>query len=52
MKLEQTATISSKYLKKRNFADDGVVDIDGDVQTHLIRQLRQQLLLVCEADVW
>lgn len=40
--------MSSEYLKKRNFADDGVVDVDGDVQTHFIRQLGQQLLLVCE----
>lgn len=29
------------YLKKRNFADNGVVDIYRDVQTHFIGQLRQ-----------
>lgn len=38
------------YLKKSDFADDGVVDIYSDVQTHFIWQLSQQLLLIWRAD--
>lgn len=38
----------NSYLKKRDFADDGVVDIYSDVQTHFIWQLSQQLLLIFE----
>lgn len=34
------------YLEKRDFADNGVVDIYGDVEPHLIRQLCQQFLLI------
>lgn len=34
------------YLEKRDFADDGVVDVYSNVQTHLIWQLSQQLLLI------
>lgn len=41
--------LHSSHLKERDFADDGVVDVYGDVQTHLIRQLCQQLLLVWKA---
>lgn len=51
MKFEQIAIILTLYLKKRNFADDGVVDIYSNVQTHFIRQLCQQLLLICKARV-
>lgn len=45
------AITSTSYLKKRNFADDGVVDIDSNVQTHFIGQLCQQLLLIYKAGV-
>lgn len=38
------------YLKKRDLADDGVVDVYSDVQTHFIWQLSQQLLLVWKVD--
>lgn len=37
------------HLKERDFADDGVVDVYGDVQTHFIWQLCQQLLLIWKA---
>lgn len=33
-------------LKKWDFADDGVVDVYSNVQTHFVRQLSQQLLLI------
>lgn len=36
----------NSYLKKWDFAHDGVVDIDRYVQTHFIWQLNQQLLLI------
>lgn len=38
-------------LKQRNFADDGVVDVHGDVQPHLGRKLHQQFLFVCKQEV-
>lgn len=38
------------YLKKRDFADNGVVDIYSNVQTHFIWQLSQQLLFIWKAD--
>lgn len=40
----------NSYLKKRDFADDGVVDVYSDVQAHFIWQLSQQLLLIWKAD--
>lgn len=36
-------------LKEGDFADDGVVDVYRDVQSHFIWQLCQQLLLIWKA---
>lgn len=38
-------------LEQSDFADDGVVNVHSNVQSHLGRKLHQQLLFICTGNV-
>lgn len=59
-KIMLISSSSPSHLKQRDFADDRVVDIYSNVQTHFVWQLGQQFLLIwkahkdqrAESDAW